>query len=262
MRPDFCSTLTTEHGHLPVYPTAPVPYQWQAYTEADHASWRHLVHQQLGHMEHRACEIWWEGWRRLAMDPYRIPDLHELNVRLNDLSNWTLIPVGGLLPDIDAFGHLAERRLGVTHWIRPLTEEGYIAEPDLFHDLFGHVPFLAHRAYADHLQRFGRTFRWAHQENTEMAERWLRLAWHTVEFGLIREEGALRLFGAGLISSAKEAPRALEEEAVQRLPFDLAKVMDTSFRIDRLQETYFILEATEHLYATLKRDDATQTLPA
>ena len=220
------------------------------YTDDEQARWLRLVERQLALIQGRACHEFMNAINSLtALDMrHGIPDFAAVNVALKAATNWQLVAVPGLLPDDVFFTHLAHRRFPVTVWLRDESEFDYIVEPDLFHDFFGHVPMLFTPIYADHLQAYG--------EGALKAKRlggldWLaRLYWYTIEFGLIRENGKILAYGAGVLSSPKELVYALESLVPQRLPFDVMTSMRTPFLIDDVQTTYFVLESFQQL-----RDD-------
>ena len=220
------------------------------YTIDEQARWLRLVERQLALIPGRACDEFLNavlGNPALALR-HGIPSFADVNVALRAATNWQLVAVPGLLPDDVFFTHLANRRFPVTVWLREESEFDYIVEPDIFHDFFGHVPMLFTPIYADHLQAYG--------EGALKAKRlggldWLaRLYWYTIEFGLIRENGKILAYGAGVLSSPKELVYALESLVPQRLPFDVMTSMRTPFLIDDVQTTYFVLESFQQL-----RDD-------
>ena len=220
------------------------------YTDDEQARWLRLVEGQLALIQGRACHEFMDaiqGLRALDMR-HGIPDFALVNVSLKAATNWQLVAVPGLLPDDVFFTHLAHRRFPVTVWLRSESEFDYIVEPDLFHDFFGHGPMLFTPIYADHLQAYG--------EGALKAKRlggldWLaQLYWYTIEFGLIRENGKILAYGAGVLSSPKELVYALESPVPQRLPFDVMTSMRSKFLIDDVQTTYFVLESFQQL-----RDD-------
>ena len=227
-----------------------VAQSMSAYTADEQARWLRLVERQLALIPGRACHEFLDAINGLtALDMrHGIPDFAEVNVALQAATNWQLVAVPGLLPDEVFFTHLANRRFPVTVWLRDESEFDYIVEPDIFHDFFGHVPMLFTPIYADHLQAYG--------VGALKAKRlggldWLaRLYWFTIEFGLIAEGGAIRAYGAGVLSSPKELVYALESAIPRRLPFDVMASMRTAFLIDDVQSTYFVLDSFQQL-----RDD-------
>ncbi len=181
------------------------------------------------------------------MGESQIPRFDELNQILRAATGWTLVGVEGLLPELDFFDHLANRRFPVTWWIRRPEQIDYIAEPDLFHDLFGHVPLLMNPVFADFMQAYGRGGVKAHGIGPEALQNLTRLYWYTVEFGLINTPHGLRIYGAGIVSSKGESLHSLESAAPNRIGFDLARIMQTRYRIDTFQKTYFVIDSFEQL---------------
>jgi phenylalanine-4-hydroxylase len=225
-----------------------VAQRMQSYTADEQARWLRLVERQLALIPGRACDEFLAAINGLtALDMrHGIPEFASVNVALQAATHWQLVAVPGLLPDDVFFTHLANRRFPVTVWLREESEFDYIVEPDLFHDFFGHVPMLFTPIYADHLQAYG--------VGALKAKRlggldWLaRLYWYTIEFGLIREHGHIKAYGAGVLSSPKELLYALESTTPQRLPFDVMTAMRTQFLIDDVQTTYFVLNSFEQLH--------------
>jgi phenylalanine-4-hydroxylase len=200
----------------------------------------------------RACRDFLAATERLVLSERGIPDLERLSDRLEAITGWRVVTVPGLVPDAVFFDHLANRRFPAGAFLRSEAEFDYIEEPDVFHDVFGHVPLLAHRPYADFMAAYGRGGARALEMGALPAL--ARLYWYTIEFGLIREDGGLRLFGAGIMSSPKETVFALEDPSPNRIAFDLRRVMRTKYRIDDFQETYFAIESFEDLLAATAED--------
>ena len=189
------------------------------------------------------------------MGEEHIPRFDELNTVLQAATGWTLIGVEGLLPELDFFEHLANRRFPVTWWIRRPEQIDYIAEPDLFHDLFGHVPLLMDPVFADYMQAYGAGGVRAHQQfGPEALQNLTRLYWYTVEFGLINTPAGLRIYGAGIVSSAGESVHCLASAAPNRIGFDLERIMRTRYRIDTFQKTYFVIDSFEQLMGATSAD--------
>jgi phenylalanine-4-hydroxylase len=195
----------TDKGYVPVYTTAVVDQPWDSYTEEDHATWATLFHRQREILKGRACAEFIANQERFHMTPDAIPRFEELNEVLMPATGWQLVGVEGLLPELTFFDHLANRRFPVTWWIRRPDQIDYIAEPDMFHDLFGHVPLLLNPVFADYMQAYGRGGVKAHDIGPEALMNLTRLYWYTVEFGLIREAGGLRIYGSGIVSSKGES---------------------------------------------------------
>jgi len=177
-----------------------------------------------------------------------------LNEVLAKATGWTLVGVEGLLPELTFFDHLANRRFPVTWWIRKPDQIDYIAEPDLFHDLFGHVPLLLNPVFADYIQAYGRGGVRAHGLGGDALVNLTRLYWYTVEFGLIREDDGLRIYGSGIVSSKGESIHCLESAAPNRIGFDLKRIMRTRYRIDTYQKSYFVIDSFEQLMDATRPD--------
>lgn len=215
-----------------------------AYTRAEQALWRRLYARQMKFLPGRAAP---DYLRHLAaLDAGEaIPDFEAVSRRLRRASGWELVAVPGLIPDLAFFEHLANRRFPVTVWLRRPEEFDYIVEPDVFHDFFGHVPLLFDAAYADYMQAYGKGgLKAARLDALAMLA---RLYWYTVEFGLLRTAEGMRIFGAGILSSGGEVVHSLESPKPRRLAFDLERILRTEYRIDRFQDTYFVIESFERL---------------
>jgi phenylalanine-4-hydroxylase len=219
--------------------TVPQPADYSA---EDQAVWRLLVDRQSRLARKFACAEFLQGLETLGIGD-SIPDFDAVNARLEPLTGWTVVGVPGLIPDAVFYDHLAHRRFPVTVWIRKRSELDYLVEPDLFHDFFGHVPLLSNPTFADYMQRYGQRAMEAGAHIDLLA----RLYWYTVEFGLIRTDAGLKIYGAGILSSAKEVRHAIEGN-VERLPFEAAKVMRRPYEIDKLQNTYFVLDDFRQLF--------------
>ena len=219
-----------------------VPQQVDAYSAEHQAVWRLLVERQTALAERHACPEFLEGLRTLGIGE-TIPDFDAVNARLELLTGWRVVGVPGLIPDAVFYDHLAHRRFPVTVWIRKRSEIDYLVEPDLFHDFFGHVPLLSNTVFADYMQRYGQRAMEAGAHIDLLA----RLYWYTVEFGLIRTPAGLKIYGAGILSSASEVRHAIEGD-VEHLPFDAVKVMRRPYVIDKLQSTYFVLDDFRQLF--------------
>lgn len=246
----------TDKGYVPVYTTAVVEQPWDSYTAADHEVWATLFRRQREILPGRACREFLEAQDAMGMSSDAIPKFADLNQVLEAATGWTLIGVEGLLPELDFFDHLANRRFPVTWWIRKPEQLDYIAEPDLFHDLFGHVPLLMNPVFADYMQAYGRGGVKAHGIGQDALTNLTRLYWYTVEFGLIRTPEGLRIYGSGIVSSKGESIHCLESDAPNRLGFDLERVMRTRYRIDTYQKTYFVIDGFEQLFDATKPDFA------
>ena len=185
------------------------------------------------------------GLKAIGLTPDRVPQVSDINRRLQDLTGWESHPVPGYLPAKAFFACLAARRFPTTITIRPRELMNYLPEPDIFHDVFGHVPLHADPVFAEFLQTYGKAALFC--EDPYHIERLARLFWFTVEFGLIRERGEVKLYGSGLISSIGESFHALESDHVDRRPFEMELVCETPFQIDHYQPILYVLESFEQL---------------
>ena len=230
-----------------------IPQGWSAYTAAQHALWDCLYQTQLELLPGRVVPEFLEHLDTLFPDP-GIPCFQALSQRLMVATGWRVVAVPGLIPDDVFFEHLANRRFPAGNFLRSPNQLDYLQEPDVFHDVFGHVPLLMNPVFADYMQAYGegglRAYRLGRLRNLS------RLYWYTVEFGLIRCSGALKIFGAGIVSSRAESVFALDSPSPNRLGFDLERVMRTEYRIDDFQETYFVIDSFDQLLALARLDFA------
>ena len=220
------------------------PQNHAAYTAADHDTYRRLYERQRALLPGLASQAFIDALPSLGASD-RIPRFEEVNERLYKATGWELVGVPGLIPEVPFFTLLANRKFPVTDWIRKPEEFEYIVEPDIFHDLFGHVPLLFNPVFADYVQRYGQGGLKA--QGLGSCEMLSRLYWYTIEFGLIREAGQLRAYGAGILSSAGELPYAVQSPEPQRLPLQLERTMRTLYKIDTYQQTYFVIDDMPHL---------------
>jgi phenylalanine-4-hydroxylase len=237
----------TDKGSVPVYTTAVVEQPWDSYSRSDHETWAALFERQQQLLVGRASDEFLENQRRFGMTPDAIPKFGDLNRVLEGNTGWKIIGVEGLLPELTFFDHLANRRFPVTWWIRKPEQIDYIAEPDLFHDLFGHVPLLLNPIFADYMQAYGRGGVKAHGLGAEALVNLTRLYWYTVEFGLIKQSDGLRIYGSGIVSSKGESIHCLESASPNRIGFDIARIMRTRYRIDTYQKSYFVIDSFQQL---------------
>jgi phenylalanine-4-hydroxylase len=252
--PRRVENLQTDKGKVPVYATGVVEQPWDDYSVTDHDVWRQLYQRQREILAGRACDEFLRAQDAMGMTPDAIPRFPDLNRVLEDATGWTLIGVEGLLPELDFFDHLASRRFPVTWWIRRPDQIDYIEEPDLFHDLFGHVPLLMNPVFGDYMQAYGRGGVKAHGIGEDALQNLTRLYWYTVEFGLIRQDDGLRIYGSGIVSSKGESIHCLESDAPNRIGFDLERIMRTRYRIDTFQKTYFVIDSFDQLIAATAPD--------
>ena len=232
-----------------------IPQRWTSYSLAEHAMWDTLFARQARMLPGRVTPVFMQGLDILRLSKPGIPDFEELSERLMRATGWQVVAVPGLVPDEVFFEHLANRRFVAGRFVRTPDQLDYLEEPDVFHDVFGHVPLLANPVFADYMQAYGK----GGQRATSLGaiERLARLYWYTVEFGLIAQEGGLKLYGAGIVSSFGESLFALDDRSPNRIGFDLARVMRTQYRIDDYQQSYFVVPSFEDLLQqTLETDFA------
>lgn len=218
---------------------------WDRYSAQDHATWRTLFERQSRLLPGRACDAFVQGMAALPIDAQQIPDFRRLNEVLMPRTGWQIVAVPGLVPDDVFFEHLANRRFPAGHFIRQPDELDYLEEPDVFHDVFGHVPMLMNPAMADFIQAYGQGGLRA--QRLGVLEMLARVYWYTVEFGLVQQADGLRICGAGIASSASETVFALDDPSPHRVRFELPRVMRTLYRIDDFQETYFVIQHLDQL---------------
>jgi phenylalanine-4-hydroxylase len=216
---------------------------FDSYTEQDHATWRTLARRQREILKGRIADAFLEGLEELGIGEAGIPDFRVMNQRLKAATGWEVVAVPGLIPDLAFFRLLADRKFPAGFWIRKPEQLDYIEEPDVFHDVFGHVPLIMQPVYADYLEAYGKAGLQAAEHGA--LKRLARLYWYTVEFGLAQTPQGLRIVGAGIASSPSETVFSLESPSPNRVRFDLARVMRTLYRINDFQETYFVLDGTE-----------------
>ena len=218
---------------------------WEKYSAEQHATWRTLFERQTKLLPGRACDEFVQGMRELPIGAEQIPDFRRLSDVLMKRTGWQVVAVPGLVPDEVFFEHLANRRFPAGHFIRRPHELDYLEEPDVFHDVFGHVPMLMNPAIADYIQAYGVGGLRA-QALGKLANL-ARVYWYTVEFGLLRQADGLRIYGAGIASSYTESVFALDDPSPNRIAFDVERVMRTHYRIDDFQESYFVIGSLDEL---------------
>ena len=227
---------------------------WHKYTAAEHAVWRTLFERQTRLLPGRACDEFVDGMKRLPIGPEAIPDFSRLSDVLGKRTGWQVVAVPGLVPDEVFFEHLANRRFPAGQFIRKSDQLDYIEEPDVFHDVFGHVPMLMHPVMADYIQAYGRGGLRA--QRLGVLPNLARVYWYTVEFGLVESREGVRIYGSGIASSYTESVFALENGSPNRVGFELARVMRTRYRIDDFQETYFVIRGIDELLELARIDFA------
>jgi phenylalanine-4-hydroxylase len=227
---------------------------WEEYTEDEHAIWDLLYARQVELLQNRAAPEFLAGLERLSLSQSGIPNLETLNDALSALTGWEIVMVPHLVPDDVFFTHLANRRFPAGRFIRGRHQLDYLQEPDVFHDIFGHVPMLANPVFADYMQAYGQGGLRA--LNLGTLHHLARLYWYTVEFGLIETSKGLRIYGAGIVSSAGESHYCLEDAEPQRIGFDMERIMRTDYEIDIFQKTYFVIDSYKQLFEATQQDFA------
>ena len=222
-----------------------IPQGWSAYTKVEHDTWNTLYARQMKILPGRASQAFLKGLDALDLNTGGIPDFEVMNPKLQALTGWTVVCVPGLVPDEVFFDHLANRRFPSGQFIRKPDQLDYLQEPDIFHDVFGHVPMLTDPDFAAYMEAYGKGGQRAAKRG--MLANLARLYWYTVEFGLMKEGDDLRIYGAGIVSSATESVFAIEDPSPNRLGFDLERVMRTLYRIDDFQQVYFVIDSLEAL---------------
>lgn len=236
----------------PASPDWTIEQGWERYTPDQHAIWRTLFERQMHLLQGRACDEFVAGMQALPIAADQIPDFRRMSEALMKRTGWQVVAVPGLVPDEVFFEHLAQRRFPAGQFIRRADQLDYLEEPDVFHDVFGHVPMLMNPIMADFIQAYGegglRAQRLGHLEMLA------RVYWYTVEFGLVRQGGRLRIYGGGIASSWGESLFCLDSPSPHRVRFELERVMRTRYRIDDFQECYFVLDRLDELLALAQVD--------
>ena len=227
---------------------------WDQYTDDEHAVWNDLYNQQINVLKDRAVPEFYHGLDLLDLNDGGIPDFAKVNEKLMDLTGWQVIAVPHLIPDDVFFEHLANRRFVAGRFIRTREQMDYLQEPDIFHDVFGHVPLLTQPVFANYMEAYGkgglRALKYDCLKNLA------RLYWYTVEFGLMNSGDGPKIYGAGIVSSRTESIFSLESPSPNRIHFDLKRVMQTDYRIDDFQQVYFSIDSFEELFEATQQDFA------
>jgi phenylalanine-4-hydroxylase len=234
---------TTAESHF-------IQQQWDKYTEEDHSVWSILYERRMKTLEQTASRVFLLGAKAIGLRQDQVPDLADVNARLAPRTGWRAVAVDGFLPAREFFECLADRRFPTTVIVRSREQLDYLPEPDIFHDVFGHVPLHSDPVFADFLQQFGVAASAARTEEQTIAM--ARLFWFTVEFGLCKESGTTKIYGSGLISSHGDAANALGDK-VERRPFVLEQVLEQPFEIDRFQDVLFVVDSFDQLFDGVER---------
>lgn len=231
---------------------AAAPYliqqDYAAYTDEQHAVWAELVGRVLPNVERHAALEYLEGFQIIGLQPDRLPNLAEITRRLGPRTGWSSTPVSGFLPAPAFFEMLANRLFPTTTWLRSRDSLEYTPEPDIFHDVFGHVPMHAHKVFGDFLEHYGRVC--SSVSDREVLEKLGRLFWYTVEFGLIRQDGEIKAYGSGVISSHGEC-RNVIKGGCEIHSFSLDEVLSTPVKVDELQKVLFAVSSFDQIYEAM-----------
>lgn len=222
-----------------------VDQNWDQFTEEEHGTWAILYERMRKIVPNYACKEWLQGLEDMQINPEQIPDFRRINERLKKMTGWEAVSVPGMIPDKPFFKMLANRQFPCGDFIRPRTSMDYIKEPDMFHDGFGHLPMLTNPMFADFMQAYGEAGQKA--MDYKCTARLLRLYWFTVEFGLIKTDDGIRIYGGGILSSSTETKFAIDDASPNRIGFDVERIMRTKYNYDDLQQTYFVIDSFEQL---------------
>jgi len=229
-----------------------VDQNWEHFTAEEHDRWDRLYARQNKLLPGLACDEFMTGVETLQLSRGGIPNFERLSDRLEKLTGWRVVAVPDLVPDDVFFDHLANRRFPAGNFIRSEENLDYLQEPDVFHDVYGHVPLLADPVFADYMEAYGKGGQRAAGRGvlTNLA----RLYWYTVEFGLIKTDKGMRIYGAGILSSKSESIFSLKDASPHRIHFDLKRLMQTDYRIDDFQQTYWVINDFDELLKATYQD--------
>jgi len=249
------SASVVEPGKLVAAAPYLIEQDWAAYTPEQHAIWTELVTRRLPQLEGHASEVYLDGFQQIGLKVDRLPKLADVSARLKPRTGWSSTAVSGFLPSDAFFEMLAARMFPTTTWIRGRESMEYTPEPDIFHDVFGHVPMHAHPVFADFLEHYGKVC--ASLTKADDLERMGRLFWFTVEFGVIREAGKIKVYGSGLISSHGECTHVVERGAgLEIREFDLEKVLNTVVDVSKMQPVLYAIESFDQIYEATKEAES------
>jgi phenylalanine-4-hydroxylase len=232
-----------------------IQQDWAAYTPEQHAIWSELVTRRMPQLEQHACAEYLDGFRQIGLQADKLPNLADVSARLRPRTGWSSTPVSGFLPADAFFEMLAARMFPTTTWIRSRESMEYTPEPDIFHDVFGHVPMHAHPVFGDFLEHYGKVC--AGLTNQDDLERMGRLFWYTVEFGVIREGGTIKVYGSGLISSHGECTHLIERgDGLEIRDFNLEQVLDEKVDTGNMQKVLYAIESFDQIYEATKEAES------
>ena len=224
---------------------------YSAYTPEDFKVWELLFTRQIANLQSVASKDYLKGIEEVKFTKDKIPNFDETNALLKQLTGWSLEVVPGLIPQVDFFQLLSQKKFSATTWLRKLSQLDYLEEPDMFHDVFGHVPLLSNHAYCKFFEGLS-NIALKHIDNPKVIEALGRIYWFTIEFGLIREDGELKIYGAGILSSPGETKHSLSESP-EVLAFDIPTLFESDYRTDVFQTKYFVIDSYEQLYNSLEK---------
>jgi phenylalanine-4-hydroxylase len=225
-----------------------IEQDYEAYTPEQHAVWAELVRRRMPQIEQHAAREYLDGFESLCLPYDRLPRLAAISAKLQGRTGWNTTPVSGFMPGPAFFEMLAARRFPTTTWLRSRDSLEYTPEPDIFHDVFGHVPMHTHPVFADFLAHYGQLCSRIQEE--AILERIGRVFWYTVEFGLIRQDGGVKVYGSGLISSNGECSNVLDRGCEVR-PFVLDEVLRTPVKVDEMHHLLFAIESFDEIYEAM-----------
>jgi phenylalanine-4-hydroxylase len=247
--PKAAPVVAAAAPYLPKAAPYLIDQNYAGYTTEQHAVWAELVRRRMPQLEQHAAQEYLDGFESLCLHYDRLPNLAAVSAKLERRTGWNTTPVSGFMPAPAFFEMLAARRFPTTTWLRSCDSLEYTPEPDIFHDVFGHVPMHAHPVFADFLAHYGRLC--AGIDDEAILERIGRVFWYTVEFGLIRQDGRVKVYGSGLISSNGECTNVLHGDCEVR-PFVLDEVLRTPVKVDEMHHLLFAIESFDELYESLR----------
>jgi phenylalanine-4-hydroxylase len=222
---------------------------YENYTTEDKAVWKTLFERQFELLKELAAPEFLNALEKIGFVPDKIPDFAETNAVLKNSSGWTLEVVEGIISESDFFELLSQKRFPATTWLRKMSELDYLPEPDMFHDVFGHVPLLIDKQFSDFFEAFGK-LGVKYKDELQIVQMLGRIYWFTIEFGLTKSKNDLRIYGAGILSSHGESKYSISDQPAH-LPFDAPTIMQTHYENDKIQDKYFVIESFEQLYESM-----------
>ena len=229
-----------------------IQQDYSLYTKDQHKTWSFLFKRQEKVLKERAFDLFLDCLEALDINEKAMPDFDKVNALLKSKTGWEILPVNGFIPSEDFFGFLADKKFPSTAFIRDKDHLDYLQEPDIFHDIFGHIPLLANPVFAGYMHEFGK--KGVEGLRLGYIDYVTRLYWFTVEFGLIQTPKGLRIYGSGIVSSKGESIYCLESPEPHRLAFDIVRVMRTDFRIDEYQKIYYVIPNLQELFNIIQND--------